>query len=687
MTFFDKKRRFNGEDISDKEVAIMQVCAQKTCMGIGENIKNDPGSFIRGDQDAALITAIRSDGVYTSPGALQTLASNNKDIGIEIPPKDKLAVIYSSDPFSNDRVSSVEIVRNNGTDSIRYDVYVAVNDNLKTVGKTSFTVNKADNSVTRTNTVDVDVKNTPMYKEGNTGERYVYNSKLSPETNRLYNNAVKRTGWPTVNMSLADMRSNYGDKVMETYEGKFAVPMYGKYKPNMTFIVDGVGRMEGNVKVQYLEYEEYARVANSINIPFDASSKTALFGNYRLSKAGKPVFELAPFENAKHVLLKCGWGGAFDDTRGLREENYRAYVKDNPLVVYYTESSSNGGGTGNDYYVLNNTEELKAEYLKVLREDEIEMNRKMAKHYDTHHDDYYKPIMIDRLKELESELKEYLPYKDREPLFIYHDVRVSMKEENDEYGNYGITWAYEDAINAAERMLNEVKEHTVLYENTMEQVERWQNAFESYIQAKGDVYRDAKEEYWYGEHYAQLTYVIDGETIEKRYPYSKDGYFEMIENYKAIDKEREYVDIVTHRVQNDYLGIQAGLPETFKNWHREGGKTYLGGTLYLDSQAHVIEPVSIKLKNINHRHHYSSQREMINGADGIQQWGQMQPGDVVVAYSKTKTSDPLVLKMPHVYGEVTPEMKEKIKNWENDLIEKVQPDYIEKDENYLKYIG
>ena len=344
----------------------MQVCTKNTCMGYSVNVKNDPDSFVRGDEDDTLIDYICSSGVYKKSGGLETNTDSSDSC--------------FGNPFDDPEVMSVEIVRNNSSDKIIYDVYVATEGRFNSVAVNKIQVNKSggDHKKIKTlNMSDVGIRETPMYKSGNTGAKYHYNPKLSKETNAMYNRAFNSRSTPELKtMKLAEIRKTLNDnRIIRLPDGRFSVPLTGKYDPNMTFIVPAENTMQSDTEWSNpIDFRDFNVVAKNINIPFNASDFRVIFGDYA-EKNGKQIFEVKPYEEAKHLLIKADWGGPSDNTRGISTSDRETYVKGNDEILAFKCASSNGGGSGCDYYVMKNTDRMRDDYDEFIENTEIKTNQ------------------------------------------------------------------------------------------------------------------------------------------------------------------------------------------------------------------------------------------------------------------------------------------------------------------------
>ena len=143
--------------------------------------------------------------------------------------------------------------------------------------------------------------------------------------------------------TLADVKRQYGEKVIETPKS-FVVNAYGKYRPNISFVLHK--GFDGDPLEYRRDVPTKEMIANmGISFGTSESGVSVLFGDFWLSKAGKPHFRPKSSQTATHVLLRADWGGfSYPGTRGAWS------APDG--VAYFRRASSNGGGTGYDYYVV-----------------------------------------------------------------------------------------------------------------------------------------------------------------------------------------------------------------------------------------------------------------------------------------------------------------------------------------------
>jgi hypothetical protein len=152
----------------------MQVCAKDTCAGFAANIKDCPNSFIRGNEDRALISYLQDKGCYLgSESAVPGTVSDSK----------------SANPFTSDNVISVEITRKATAKEVRYTVNACRQDNIDCIAVSKISVSKETGSVSVTETKNIDSASSPMAKAlaKNSASAFTGNPKLSVETNYFYN--------------------------------------------------------------------------------------------------------------------------------------------------------------------------------------------------------------------------------------------------------------------------------------------------------------------------------------------------------------------------------------------------------------------------------------------------------------------------------------------------------------------
>ena len=126
-----------------------------------------------------------------------------------------------------------------------------------------------------------------------------------------------------------------GENAVLLDEDYYLVNWYGKYNPQMTFLVTW-----DTIQHFYWIEPDY-----DMNINFDGDPYI-MYGDYWISRKGKNCFRPLPKDQAEHMLVKVDWEkGFFRASHGRNPELKEA-------ALYYHRARSRGGGVGNTYYVL-----------------------------------------------------------------------------------------------------------------------------------------------------------------------------------------------------------------------------------------------------------------------------------------------------------------------------------------------
>lgn len=182
-----------------------------------------------------------------------------------------------------------------------------------------------------------------------------------------------------VTLSLAEVKAIYGEACFET-ETSFGVNLFGKYQPNMTFIIPKTFNLGKDGKpISPLNAVEDREVTDNMNLSFDGSAKFT-FGDFWRSKKGGACFRPKNPMQAKHLLIEVEWGGCFNKHRGTLPED--AAKIDG--VLYFRRAKSNQGGLGSDYWVV------PVGFTRVIHDEEIDGD-----------------IKVDRSKLFEERAKAY----------------------------------------------------------------------------------------------------------------------------------------------------------------------------------------------------------------------------------------------------------------------------------------
>lgn len=242
-------------------------------------------------------------------------------------------------------------------------------------------------------------------------------------------------------MTLAEAKAFYDEERCFETETGFLVNNFGKYRPNITFIVPKTYDLDKNGKhINPLNYTEDREVTDNMNLDFDGSA-SFIFGDFWRSKKGGACFRPKNPMQAKHLLIRVDWGGCFNSHRG----NYSDDVKGIDGVLYFRRASSNGGGAGYDYWVL------PVGYSRVIHDEEVDGNaqsdrtalfEQRARAYRKKHADLQKKAV----EEADTYLKEKAASEEASrsvkkllvPRLTEIQAELAELDKPQKFGNYGV---------------------------------------------------------------------------------------------------------------------------------------------------------------------------------------------------------------------------------------------------------
>lgn len=204
-----------------------------------------------------------------------------------------------------------------------------------------------------------------------------------------------------IKLTLADVKDLLNSQKCFETETCFLVNMYGKYDPNLCFVLDKYFHLTGNADpINPIEYIGDKEVSDNMNMDFNGTT-SFMFGDYWVSKKGTKCFKIKPPVEAKHMLMRIDWGGAFNRTRGLNND----IVNSIPEILYYHKASSNGAGTGYDYLVV------PVGFSKSLYDEEFDGEITSSEHKSevTDYVNKFQKYMEGRFKKYDEKLKVLLP--------------------------------------------------------------------------------------------------------------------------------------------------------------------------------------------------------------------------------------------------------------------------------------
>lgn len=441
------------------------------------------------------------------------------------------------------------------------------------------------------------------------------------------------------------------DKVFYNGTKKFNILDVGKYNSGITIEVPQEWNIDKKRNPESpINYVEARALTDGMNIDFDGTA-SVLFGKYRLSKNGRPVFELTEPTKAKDVMIEVSWGGAFEKSRG-QDNRYAEEVG----ATFFTRRSSNGGGAGHDYWILPVDFVMDMEPRDVsgiLANIEQKENERIAEidEYIEHEDleiknsienrsrvlEQITPI-IQSIKELDSEFEcftDHDSFKYRSPMTGLTQTRRYTDNLIEEIS--GILEYEQNTKNARDT-------YKPMFEE-MECVLKTLNINITYCKTHASIR-------------APKSYIVCN-----HFKYDQEGYNSFINEITKY-QEREAREQEEARRKADELkriaelknkkekAKEMGYPEVFEFENRKGGATGLSHAYVIESDGTIREPDYNNLHNRNHKFRYQDWK---NDADGVQGYEQLFPGEIIVSYTKSCTSQPFIFNVEWADGDITEE--------------------------------
>lgn len=348
----------------------------------------------------------------------------------------------------------------------------------------------------------------------------------------------------------------------------FRVCAHGKYGPKLTYVLEKGFRDD---PLKFRKDSPTTKMVAGMNIRFNANESyiQALFGDFWLSKAGKPHFRPKQPQVATHVLLRAGWGG-------FGQSRTRGAWSAPDGVTYFHRASSNTGGAGYDYYVVPvgyhivmNDDELDentvvttnfAERAKVIRQsykeyDEAEARKAeaeaRAKAEAEAASRKAKRSLMPRLEELSRRLNAL----ERTDKIIIHDSGFSFGSDRD-------LLFTEENLRMAERAIQ-------LLESQAEE----RKAREAYMPQFDGLRPRAAALGMTLEHSYERVYMSGG-AFSKGYRYSEEGIASMISALDRLEAEaivrEEETKAKEAKAKAEAEASKLGLPSNVRIWRRNG---------------------------------------------------------------------------------------------------------------------
>lgn len=448
-------------------------------------------------------------------------------------------------------------------------------------------------------------------------------------------------------MTLAEAKTFYeNDRVFET-ETSFMVNQFGKYQPNITFLVPKEVNLGKNGKpMSPLTYVADKEITDNMNIDFDGSA-AFMFGDFWVSKKGGACFRPKSPTKAKHLLIRVDWGGAFNDHRGV----YPGDAKKIGELLYFRRASSNGGGSGYDYWVLpvgfcatrdedseiaqSNNSELFARRAKEWAEKHAKIQREKIAEADTHlrekaaaeeasrnaRDEFVPKLEGIKLQLEDLKVQEYGQYS------------ISDLKIGETYFKLGILeYLYtsenvEKAERELERLTEWVAESEAKHKLLFEAREKFTPRFEN-LRAEAESYG------WQLTIQQEKAHIKNHKNACWTFDFSEEGVTEFIkqltehsEFLRAKDRERQ-------KLEAEAQAKAQGLPSDIRVWHRSG-RTNAGKAWVITPQGMDRECDSVDTSVCS-----SNSKKYHQSYEGDHVWNQVMPGELVLGWKKAYTAAP-----------------------------------------------
>lgn len=425
------------------------------------------------------------------------------------------------------------------------------------------------------------------------------------------------------NKTLAEVKSFLKtDKVFET-ESSFLVNDFGKYRPNITFVI--AKEFERN-PLAYRSDAPTREMTRDMNIDLDGEVGV-LFGDFWKSQKGGACFRPKSIANSQHVLMSVGWGGAFSRTRGVHSDVAGS--------VYYRCAASNGGGAGNDYLVVpvgfyralrdaeidgdaTATAPNFAERAKVIRDKFAQYDRQQAEKASA--EARSKAQAEDASKAAKAGLLSRLEAANAR--------LIALGREPVEIGESSFKWSWQNQ-HYSEQNVAEVERQIAQLEAERAEKERKRLAREQF-QPKFGAFKARTEAIGISIEFGDETVRLAGEYYGQ--PYSDEGLTKFVadldkrecEAAEARAKAQAEATYQTRKTE----AVAAGLPTDIRIWHRNGrtnaGRGWVISSNGMDRECNRVD--TSMLGSNTKRYHQSYEGEHV--------WDQILAGEVVLKWSK-----------------------------------------------------
>ena len=474
-------------------------------------------------------------------------------------------------------------------------------------------------------------------------------------------------------MTIVEARVMFGENCYETETG-FLVNIFGKYCPNVTFVVGKEVELNADGEpINPLHYSNDREVTDSMNMDFDGEA-TFMFGDFWRSKKGGACFRPKNPKFAKDLLVRVSWGGCFNSHRGTYSDEANVIEG----VKYFRRASSNGGGAGYDYWVV------PVGFSRILHIDEVDGGTKTdhtaeferrAKAYREKHAKLQREAREANDKAYRAKLAaEEASRQNKEALMPrLVEIQAELVElgKPQKFGKYGVGEISfgESYFKLEYNQYLSSEENLAKAEEQLVSMRRWVTGEEAKKQAAAD----AKEEFtpkfeslrsrveslgWamkpgsgYDDHY----FVVDG----NKYSYSTDGVKSLISHIEEGEKEAAEKRRQELKLEAEAKAKEQGLPSNVQIWNRSGA-TNAG-------QGYVIMPNGMDRPRDGIT---GDSRRIQRYDEGYEVWNQVMPGELVLEWRHAYTAAPHEFYVIYRPETVTEAQLERVAEIQNDIEER-----------------
>lgn len=441
------------------------------------------------------------------------------------------------------------------------------------------------------------------------------------------------------------------DKVFET-QTSFGVNAFGKYRPNITFIISK--EFDGN-PLAYRSDAITQEMTCDMNIDFDGEVDV-LFGDFWTSQKGGACFRPKPIAGAQHVLIRVDWGGAFSCTRGIRSDVAGA--------VYYRRAVSNGGGSGFDYLVV------PVGFYRALRDAEIdgdvattapnfvERAKAICEKFAQYDREQIEKASAEARIKAEAEDASRVAKADLFPRLEVANTRlIVIGRKPVEFGEFSFKWG-EGNRYYSERNVADVEYRVAQLEAEYAETERKRVAREQF-QPKFEAFMPRVEAVGLTIRFSEEEVFFSASRYGRRW-YSDEGLAEFVA--QLLQKEREAAearakaDAEAAYQTRKAEAVALGLPINVRIWCRRGSRTNAGDGWVIGADGQDRDNTAW----YNPRFRYPSEGDKI--------WEQILRGEVVLKWSKSNSAAAHEFEVIHLPAEgLTDAQLERIEEIQNEL--------------------